>query len=152
MMGDIALRWSDERMAADVEVASNDLAVDSGLESSVWISLFTDRRDADARGWWADALTTGEPTGSRLWLLARSKDTPDVLRLAETYAREALAWMVLDGVAAEVRANASKLSVSESRYMLLLAVAIQRPDGTTTSFRYAYNWEAQEARRHASGV
>lgn len=151
-MGDIALHWNGERTSADVAVESNDLATDAGLETAAWISLFTNRRDGDQQGWWADALDPNDPMGSRLWLLARSKDTPDVPRLAETYAREALAWMVEDGVASSVTATASKLPISDSRFMLLLTVAIQRPDGTASTYRYSYNWEAQEARRYASGV
>lgn len=44
----------------------------------------------------------GDRIGSRLWLLKREKQLPETLRRAEDYAREALAWLVTDGLAASV--------------------------------------------------
>lgn len=87
------------------------LLTGSDIETAVLISLFTDAAagpdDAvpdstgDPRGWWAD------PTiGSKLWLLARAKRTPQNLQLALAYLRQALAWLVADGVAAAVDVTA----------------------------------------------
>ena len=88
-MSDIGLFW--DRDSADFAIEANDLATDDGLETAVSLSLFTDRRaedgdalpsgDADRRGWWGDDFPAvdGDRMGSRLWLLARSKQTPDVL-------------------------------------------------------------------------
>lgn len=51
------------------------------------------------RGWWADALDPeGQRCGSRLWLLIRAKQTERTRRLAELYAREALAWASPQGL------------------------------------------------------
>ena len=98
-MSEIGLTWDGEDI---------DLSFDADpLESAALISLFTDGRvaveelpqgETDRRGFWGDALSQGTKTGSRLWLLGREKKTPEVLRLHEDYAREALQW----GTAAQV--------------------------------------------------
>lgn len=154
-MSDIGLFW--DLGSADFAIEANDLATDDGLETAVSLSLFTDRRaedgdalpsgDADRRGWWGDDFPAvdGDRMGSRLWLLARSKQTPDVLERAREYAREALAWLVEDGVAASVDATAEVVRTG----FLGLTVTVYRPSGQSTRFRYDYNWEAQAARRTA---
>lgn len=154
-MSDIALIWDSERGAADFAVEANDLAADDGLETAVFLSLFTDRRaeagdvlpsgDGDRRGWWADALPVvdGDWIGSRLWLLARSKQTADVIRRAEEYAREALAWLLEDKVASSVDVAAETVRDG----VLGLTVTIQRPASGAVQYRYNYTWASQEARR-----
>ena len=83
------------------------LLTGADIETAVLISLFTDAAagpddavpdtSGDPRGWWAD------PTiGSKLWLLARAKRTPQNLRLAIAYIRQALGWLTTDGVASAV--------------------------------------------------
>lgn len=77
------------------------------LLGAVVLSLFCDARGIEAdgsvgRGWWADGLTDGDRWGSRLWELIRSKDIPETLRLAEDYAKSALAWLIEDSVASTV--------------------------------------------------
>lgn len=114
-MTDLALRLIDNGPtrppAIDLAVDGYDLATEDGLRTAVIVSLFTDRRaepddeipdgSGDRRGWWAD------PTlGSRLWLLARAKETPDTLARARAYAIEALQWLVDDGVATAVDVTA----------------------------------------------
>jgi len=65
------------------------------------------------RGWWGDLVpppqaadATGHRTGSRLWLLSREKQTAETLHRAEEYAREALQWLIADGVARAVQVEA----------------------------------------------
>jgi phage gp46-like protein len=115
------LTWEPQRGAADLaRTATGALADDNGLTTAVLLSLFIDRRaEADdqlpepagldaRRGWVGDAIALGQTTGlgdrigSRLWLLHRAKQTDETLRQAEDYAREALDWLVTDGLAAEV--------------------------------------------------
>lgn len=151
-MSDIRLQWRPDVGAADINVKANDLEPDDGMETAVALSLFTDRRDGGGRGWWADALTPDDPMGSRLWTLANEKDTATVLQLAPAYAREALAWMVTDGVASEVTASASSLPREPGRSIMLLTVGIQRPGQTAATYRYAYNWQSQEHRRYTNAV
>lgn len=102
--------------AADWVISGGDLAPDDGLQSAVIISLFTDRLAAaddelpddsgDRRGWWGDSLDPGDNIGSRLWLLSRRKQTQQTLNDAIGYAREALAWMIEDGVAQQIDVQA----------------------------------------------
>jgi phage gp46-like protein len=148
-MSDIGLFWSAEFGAADFEVENNDLATDAGLETAVLLSLFLDRREGDERGWWGDAFATtpGDPVGSRLWTLARSKDTPAVLLAVPPIVKEALAWMVEDRVAASVEVTAESLPLAPGRTTLLLTITIERPVLGSATFRYDYNWAAQQARR-----
>lgn len=159
-MTDLALTWDPEAAAADLAITANDLASDEGLETAVLLSLFTDRaaepgdvlpeRDTDRRGWWADALPVvdGDKLGSRLWLLARSKATPDVPSRVEEYAREALAWLTEDRVASKVDVIAEFLrDTAGSAIGWALGVDVYRPDRSDpVSFRYGAAWAAQEKR------
>jgi len=103
----LAIAYADGRF--DLDFGDGGTAIDEGLRTAVIISLFSDRRaeadDAlpdggdDRRGWWGDIYPQAEADriGSRLWLLSREKQLPAVLKRAETYAREALQWLVDDG-------------------------------------------------------
>lgn len=154
-MSDIGLTWLPNDGGADFTVAGNDLVLDDGLETAVFLSLFTDRRaedgdvlptsEQDRRGWWGDAfpVVDGDRHGSRLWLLARAKELPDTLTRAEEYAREALAWLTEDRVAERVEVAA----VVESRGVMRLTVTIYRPRVDVVTYRYDYVWTAQAARR-----
>lgn len=134
-MTDIALIWNGVA-GADIAVAGGDLVTDDGLRTAIYISLFTDRvandddplpAGADRRGWWGDALaaTPGDRIGSRLWLLRREKQLVSVLRRAETYAAEALAWLLEDRIAATV----DVVATNPASGVLALAVTITRPTG-----------------------
>ena len=142
--------------AADLEVAGDDLSTDEGLETAVIVSLFTDRRaskddelpagETDRRGWWGDGLAAeeGDRTGSLLWLLHREKQLARVAAKAEAYARDSLQWLLDDAVAESVTVTGS---IPRSGW-LDLAVAIKRPgEYQAASYKYHYNWQAQEVRR-----
>lgn len=116
----IALDWGP-RLTPDLALTEGGaLARDDGLRTAVLLSLFCDARAApddpvpdplnpDRRGWIGDVLAPvdGDRWGSRLWLLAREKQTEATRRRAELYAREALAWLVEDGLAARVEVEAA---------------------------------------------
>jgi phage gp46-like protein len=154
-MSDIALVWNAALGGADFALEKNDLAVDDGLETSVYLSLFLDARAEDSdelpagvtdrRGWWGDAfpVVDGDRIGSRLWLLARAKSTPETLRKAEGFAREALGWMLVDRVAARIDVAAEAVNGD----VMLLRIAIHRPTGDAVEYRYNYTWASQAARR-----
>jgi phage gp46-like protein len=138
--------WSTD---VDYRRSADGLVTDSGLATAVLISLFTDRRadpddtmpdgETDRRGWWGDVvpLVAGYPIGSRLWLLARSKDLPEVLVLAKAYAEEALAWMIAAGAASRVEVEA----VTQHRGLLQLNVRITRP-ARPDAETYQFQWSA----------
>jgi phage gp46-like protein len=114
----------------------------------------TGRRSGDRQGWWGDwysddALaafragvgTLQPPTdrcGSRRWLLAREKQTGDVLQRVVDYDKEALQWMIDDGVAAAVDVLASY----PARGVLREEITITRPDGTAANYQFDTQWAA----------
>lgn len=131
-MTDIALVFNEDTLTADLAIQDGDLLSDDGLDTAVVMSLFTDARASDdddipdgtddKRGWWADAYLD-QPFGSKLWLLSRAKELPETLLRAEHYAKQALQWLVDDGVAREVTAEASYPRPG----MLALLISIRRP-------------------------
>lgn len=144
---DIGLSYDAEAKCFDLAIVDGDLAGDTTLETAVLLSLYTDRRalgedvlpdgGQDRRGWWCDAYSD-RPAGSRLWLISREKETDQVLRKAEQYANEALAWVIEDGIASSVDVEA----VHVRRGVLQLIVGIQRVDGSALEGRYDYVWGA----------
>lgn len=149
-LADLALVWS--RVSADLTMIDHDLASDTGMETAVLLSLFTDRRaedddtpptgdESDRRGWWADqfAVTEGDRFGSRLWLLDRSKRVDEVRRRAEEFAREALAWMLDDHVAERIDLE-TELTTQELRFR----VTVHRPGREPVSLRFAHVWTEVE--------
>lgn len=153
---DVALVWNNQTGTADFAMAGPDLQADAGLETAVILSLFVDRQAAegdaipdgsgDPRGWWGDAPIDATPTtgntpdriGSRLWLLDRARAITDTLRRAEAYAREALHWIVEDGVAGSIAVTAS----FPHRGWLQLDITINQAG---SSPRFAFAWNAQFA-------
>lgn len=143
------IRISLEGGLADVEILGGDLRADQSLRTAVLISLFTDGRAAleavlpdytgDRRGWWAQSLLTSDAQGfgSLLWTLERAKLTTETLTLAEGYARDALTWLVDDGIAEAVEALATRFGTDR----MLLAVELVR--GNATAF--PAEWAAFEA-------
>ena len=139
-MTDIALSWDVDIGAGDLHLAGADLAPDDGLRTAVIVSLFTDRRagaeDVEGgtarRGWWGDTLADDDRIGSLLWLLRREKQTAVVLVRAEGYAREALAWLVEDGIAVAVAVSAEW--VAQGR--LALDIAIDQRGAPVAEYRF----------------
>lgn len=87
------------------------------LQHAVLMSLFSDRRaepddevpdnTGDRRGWWPDAIQN-DLFGSRLWLLDRAVVTDSTPALVEQYMREALQWMLDDGIATAIETEAER--------------------------------------------
>lgn len=154
-MSDIALEWDPAQAAADLVIEANDLKTDAGIRTAVLLSVFLDRRaeegdvlpegQTDRRGWWADEFNP-DRIGSRLWLLERSKETPDVLARAVQYTREALQWLVDDLVAERVDVVAEYLRPQRG---VALAISIYRPALDPVRFRLNRTWAAEAARINA---
>ncbi len=144
---DAGLIWKE--MGADLAIEDLALVRDDGLKTAVILSLFCDRRaeeddvlpnnTGDRRGWWADTYSEIEDDklGSRLWLLSREKQLPSVLARAKEYAKEALEWMVEDGVAEDVIIETWWIRTGA---MGLLA-KIVRPDAPALEYKFEYLWE-----------
>lgn len=152
LRGDVKLFFDQtktEHATIDIDPDTFDLYSDAGLENAVLISLFTDKRaddddelpdvgNDDRRGWWGDALR-GWKIGSKLWLLAREKCLDTLGTLLEQYSSEALQWLVSDGVAESVSAEASRTSKTEWS----VQIKITRPQSKPMEFIYFYNWQGQ---------
>jgi phage gp46-like protein len=149
-MTDVRLTWNSAEGFSDFTLADGDLDSDRDLDTALIVSLFSDRRaDRDdrlpvdgesRRGWWGDTLeaTAGrDAIGSRLWLLSREKQTTEVLARAREYAREALQWLIDDGIADSVSVDAEWISMG----VLGLRVRIARPAGDVVDRRFNYVWE-----------
>lgn len=146
-MTDAALIWDDQSFSADLALAAGDLATDTGLHGALLVSLFTDRRaraddvlpseDGDRRGWWGDvtAAEADDLIGSRLWLLSREKLTARVLARAREYGLEAVAWLLRDGVAAEIDVTTEIAAPG----VLAIAVYVTRPGGPARQ-RFDFVW------------
>ena len=146
---DIAVTYNNG--VFDIALDGYDLASDKGLRTAVMISLFTDRRaedddrlptdDNDRRGYWGDAYpdVDGDKLGSRLWLLAREKQTTEVLMRAREYAHEALQWLIDDGIAKSVNVVNEWLR----RGVMAMTVTISR--GNSELYQDVFNYELRAA-------
>jgi phage gp46-like protein len=117
----------------DIGAVSGRLDTAADLETAVTISLLTWARAnaddiqpsaTDRKGWWGDtyADVPGDTTGSRIWTLV-GLPMPQALERAEPIIRDALAWMLEDGLADRI-----ELEVSSPRAQVLGAkVGIVRP-------------------------
>ncbi|SNT29076.1 Mu-like prophage protein gp46 [Noviherbaspirillum humi] len=146
---DIELFWNGPGARADIGFAGGDVACDHDIKTAVLLSLFTDRRAegddalpdpaASRRGWWGDALDgvgAGRRIGSRLWLLGREKQLPEIVARAREYAQEALQWLVDDGVASRVTVDAQIVAPG----VLGLAVTVIRERRAPQKFRFEFAW------------
>lgn len=145
-MPDISTIWRPGDTRGDWAVSGADLASGSDLETAVLISLFTDRMadpddvipdgTEDPRGWWGDA-GRDRPIGSKLWLLARAKQTEETRLRAQDYVQDALQWLTDGGIAAGVAVTAEWLRAG----VLGISVEIVEPDRRKTVFNYQWAWK-----------
>ena len=106
------------------------------LTRAVVISLFTHRRadpddNADVpMGWWGDTwpVVANDRYGSKLWLLQRSKLTNALVNTVRNYLREALQWMLDDGVVSRIDIDIQRTGINE----LGNKIVLWRRDGPVT--------------------
>ena len=129
--GDPKLQESGD--GADLVIMDGQPEMDPGLQNAVYISLFT------RTGWWGNGVATddAERVGSSFEEI-QSRTLTNATRLdAEELARQALAWMVTEGLAQSISVSGSipRLGV------LGLAVTIQQPnEAGAVTVRYSINW------------
>jgi phage gp46-like protein len=160
MAEDIKARFIEDFQEFDIKFENGDLERELGLETAVWMSMFTDRRAKiddqlddinDRRGWWGDDLNEDDTDiiGSRLWLLARSKTTSEVVGLAKRYVEEALDWLIVDEVASKIEVNASRQdrrggeTTGADSDVLAIQVKVFKDDGSATTFKFDDLWSNQ---------
>ena len=158
MITDIKINWDEDLFEGDIEFLTGDLRQEIGLTTAVYMSLFTDRRASsdetlpdpnskDRKGWWGDALSeyNNDNIGSLLWLLSRAKTINDVLVKAKAYTSDALAWMVIDGIASKVAVEVLRKDRKDKSSILSIAIAIHKADGTKEAISFDLLWENQFA-------
>jgi phage gp46-like protein len=146
-LGDLTLVWDNVNQHADWQVGVGDLVSGNTLQTAVIRSLFTDKRapagttlpypSADLRGCWSDSYT-GIQIGSLLWLLERTAigDRTTLLLQAETYASDALAWLITEGVAATINVTATFAGPDT----IALSIELVEPSGAVNQFQFAWVW------------
>jgi len=84
-----------------------DFAKTEGFDTSIAMSLFTDKRASGSevpasdlrRGWWGVLFNGVFPLfeeGSKIWLLEQARKTQDTLNDAIDFANESLQWLITD--------------------------------------------------------
>lgn len=146
-MADTTTTWDPAAGYGDWSLSGSVLTTGSDLATAILNSLFTDRQAAEddeipdgttnPRGWWGD-LDSDAQIGSRLWLLSRSKQTPETLQRAYDYIVEALQWLLDDGVVAKFDIAVEWTAVSR----LGARVTAYKKDGTKEAVAYASAWSA----------
>lgn len=134
-------------VSLDGEVVSASSGEIAALARAILVSLFTwgraaddDKIDGDDRkGWWGDsfAKSPGDQIGSRLWQLYREKLTDQTRLKAEFFIKEALQWLIDDGVASKIEVTSERVGDST----LGVAVSIWRKDGSQIDLRFENLWE-----------
>ena len=156
---DIALRYSASLNGLDivVDATTADLVREDTLATAVMLSLLCDRTaqahevdvGADRRGWWADAYAQAQATdaardnadafGSRLWLLAREKQVPEMQQRLRAYAYEALQWLVDDGMVLGLEVTV--IIQRTGWYAAMIDLQLQ---GGNRRFRFEWDGAAQQ--------
>lgn len=150
-MVDIKLSLDTENLRFDLAVKDFDLETTEDIETAVYISLFTDQRarvdhrlpgmpqnTEDLRGWWGDLADdrTDDQIGSLLWLLEREVNVQEVISKGQSYAEEALQWMIQDGLVKRVAVESYALTQN----VLLIEVVIWKNNGERIPLSYEYAW------------
>jgi phage gp46-like protein len=99
----------------DLGYEDGTLALTEDLSTAIALSLLTDKRAAPGQipagnprgGWWGDTYATGNGFGSWLWTLAGRARDEATLALAVGYAKEACGWLLEDGIADRIEAEAA---------------------------------------------
>lgn len=137
-MSDLSIMWKDGE--GDVVSLDSALLTDDSLTNAIVISLFTDARVDNQRGWWGNDFNQNEERqvemGSRLWTLARSKQLADVLDDAQAYAEQALQWLIDDGHALAI----DVMAPNPEQSVLLLSVVVTLPNGQTEQRTFSAVW------------
>lgn len=137
-MSDLSIMWKDGE--GDVVSLDSALLTDDSLTNAIVISLFTDARVDNQRGWWGNDFNQNEERqvemGSRLWTLARSKQLADVLDDAQAYAEQALQWLIDDGHALAI----DVMATNPEQSVLLLSVVVTLPNGQTEQRTFSAVW------------
>lgn len=132
--GDVKLIPTED--GGDILFVDGQPVMDQGLETATYISLFT------ARGWWGNAVVDAdEQIGANLEELFKNTITNKTRQDSEQAVRDALQWMIDQGVAKSIEVESRIPSVGR----LELSITITEPGKDSLSSRYMLNWNGQRA-------
>ncbi len=94
----------------DLEVVDGEITSVEGLQTSLDVSLLTDKRASSpavsdplkARGWIIDTIN-GDEIGSHFWLLTQARLDTTTINQGEAFGAQALQHFIDDGFATEVK-------------------------------------------------
>lgn len=135
-----------------IESGATDVDRDPGLETALIVAIFTNASandddelpdDNDERGGHFSEVITGQPFGSRLWLLRRSNLTEDTLQRAKEYTEEAIdRHLVNEGLAKGHEVEVTKAGTNRANFKITL-IGLERQK---IVYEYYLNWQAQLGR------
>lgn len=135
----------DEQGRFDIAIEDGDIKSVDGLETALYVSLFTDARATEKqvfvpeyrRGWIGNlaSLVDGRQLGSLLWLIDQRRLTQTTLNEVVDYARKSVQWLVEDGLCIRTAVSGSIVPGQGIR----LNVEITSQEGVTES-RYVDLW------------
>jgi len=151
-MGDLALNIVNGCIDLALTSDGSQLVRDDGLETAVLISLFTDRYLAESelpdgadsqRGWWGDEFLpiTGDKIGSKIWAFSRAKINGETASALQVRAKQALNWMIQDGVASKIDVSTQVLATT-----INIIIKISRPANGSENL-YSLYWDGQSLKR-----
>ncbi len=146
-MADIDIRLERDQFGDyDIPIENGDLAGEDGFDTAILVSSFTDARAPEdivkkpenRRGWMPNLESPVEnrELGGLLWLIDQRRLTQDTLNTTIDYARKALNWFVIDGLAKAVNIS----GVIVPRQGITLSIIITTLDGRTDT-HYVQIWE-----------
>jgi phage gp46-like protein len=135
----------DDKGRFDIAVENGDLKAVDGLDTALYVSLFTDARATDQqilvpeyrRGWIGNVASPveGRQLGGLMWLVDQRRLTQTTLNEVVDYARKSLQWMLDDDVCVNVEVTGSIVPTQGIR----LHITMTSNEGITES-RYVELW------------
>lgn len=136
----------------DLVIEGGDLKKTGGMHSAIFTSLFTDRRanpdevanPMKRRGWCGTQNTPGRQgnKGSGLWFYMQSRLTELEETGVKRECRQALAWLITDGLAKSVTVQTKKNPANRSLDLTIKIVAVDGGEVTAS-----YNLWSETERR-----
>jgi len=133
----------------DLVIENGQLKFDLGLETSVLISFFTDKRasleqlpigHSTRRGWWADLIAqpSDDQYGSLAWTFEKTKLNAATAASFSDALQTSLQWMIDDGIADTVVVSSEVIAGEQ----ITLSVEITKPSGDNIPFKFIWDGQA----------
>lgn len=136
----------------DFVIEDGDLKKTAGMDSAIFVSLFTDRRanpdevgDPMKRRGWCGTQNTPDRQGNRgsgIWLYEQRRLTPETTEGVRMEAHQSLYWMVTDRLAKQFEIEANPAPENRSLVINIRAFA---SSGGVTDHSYSL-WDATPQR------